>query len=75
MKQSRTTRTYRRRWLVLMPERLCSFKAESQYECPTEDIDLYAPTWPTVPALNPFNFPIHIYSTSPPLDTCGAAVR
>ena len=40
MKQSRTIRTYRRRWLVLTPERLCSFKAERQYECPTEEIDL-----------------------------------
>jgi len=33
-------RTYRRRWLVLTPENLYSFKAERRYENPTEEIDL-----------------------------------
>ena len=33
-------RSYRRRWLVLTPERLYSFKQERRYENPTEDIDL-----------------------------------
>merc|ERR1719240_73087 len=33
-------RTYRRRWLVLTPDRLYSFKSERQYANPTEEVDL-----------------------------------
>ena len=40
MKESAMIRSYRRRWLVLTPERLYSFKAERRYENPTEDVDL-----------------------------------
>ena len=40
MKESAMIRTYRRRWMVLTPERLYSFKAERRYENPTEEIDL-----------------------------------
>ena len=40
MKESAMIRSYRRRWLVLTPERLYTFKAERRYENPTEDVDL-----------------------------------
>ena len=40
MKESAMIRTYRRRWMVLTPERLYSFKGERQYANPTEDVDL-----------------------------------
>ena len=40
MKESAMIRTYRRRWLVLTPERLYSFKGERRYENPTEEVDL-----------------------------------
>jgi len=40
MKESAMIRTYRRRWLVLTPDRLYSFKSERQYVNPTEDVDL-----------------------------------
>merc|ERR1712039_786655 len=39
-KESAVLRTYRRRWLVLTPERLYSFKSERKYADPTEEIDL-----------------------------------
>ena len=35
-KESAVLRTYRRRWLVLTPERLYSFKSERKYADPTE---------------------------------------
>ena len=40
MKESAMIRTYRRRWLVLTPDRLYSFKSERQYVNPTEEVDL-----------------------------------
>lgn len=40
MKESAMIRTYRRRWLVLTPERLYSFKSERSYSNPTEEVDL-----------------------------------
>ena len=40
MKESAMIRTYRKRWLVLTPERLYSFKQERRYENATEEIDL-----------------------------------
>jgi hypothetical protein len=40
MKESAMIRSYRRRWLVLTPENLYSFKQERRYENPTEEIDL-----------------------------------
>ena len=40
MKESAMIRTYRKRWLVLTPERLYSFKQERRYENPTEEVDL-----------------------------------
>ena len=40
MKESATIRSYRRRWLVLTPDRLYSFKQERRYESPTEVVDL-----------------------------------
>ena len=40
MKESAVMRSYRKRWLVLTPERLYSFKSERRYENPTEDVDL-----------------------------------
>lgn len=39
-KESAMIRTYRRRWIVLTPEKLYSFKSERVYENPTEEIDL-----------------------------------
>ena len=39
-KESAVLRQYRRRWLVLTPERLYSFKQERRYENATEEIDL-----------------------------------
>lgn len=40
MKESAMIRSYRRRWLVLTPENLYSFKQERRYENPTEEVDL-----------------------------------
>ena len=40
MKESAMIRTYRKRWLVLTPERLYSFKQGRRYENATEEIDL-----------------------------------
>ena len=41
MKESAMIRTYRKRWLVLTPERLYSFKQEKKYhDIPTEEVDL-----------------------------------
>jgi len=40
MKESAVIRNYRRRWLVLTPEKLYSFKYERRYENPTEEVDL-----------------------------------
>ena len=40
MKESAMLRQYRKRWLVLTPDRLYSFKYERRYEAPTEDVDL-----------------------------------
>jgi hypothetical protein len=40
MKESAIVRTYRRRWLVLTPDRLYSFKEERKYVNPTEEVDL-----------------------------------
>mmetsp|Transcript_13786 Transcript_13786/g.27957 ORF Transcript_13786/g.27957 Transcript_13786/m.27957 type:complete len:167 (+) Transcript_13786:66-566(+) len=39
-KESAVIRTYRKRWMVLTPDRLYSFKREKQYSDPTEEIDL-----------------------------------
>jgi len=39
-KESAVLRTYRRRWVVLTPERLYSFKRERVYADPTEEVDL-----------------------------------
>ena len=35
-KESAVIRTYRKRWMVLTPDRLYSFKREKQYSDPTE---------------------------------------
>lgn len=40
MKESATLRQYRRRWLVLTPDRLYTFKKEGQYVDATEEVDL-----------------------------------
>ena len=39
-KESAVIRTYRKRWMVLTPDRLYSFKGEMQYTDPTEEMDL-----------------------------------
>ena len=39
-KESAVIRAYRKRWMVLMPDRLYSFKGEMQYTDPTEEMDL-----------------------------------
>eukprot|EP00316_Scyphosphaera_apsteinii_P022467 CAMPEP_0119307718 /NCGR_PEP_ID=MMETSP1333-20130426/8129_1 /TAXON_ID=418940 /ORGANISM="Scyphosphaera apsteinii, Strain RCC1455" /LENGTH=153 /DNA_ID=CAMNT_0007311315 /DNA_START=81 /DNA_END=542 /DNA_ORIENTATION=- len=39
-KESAMLRQYRKRWMVLTPERLYSFKRERVYTDPTEEIDL-----------------------------------
>ena len=40
MKESATLRQYRKRWLVLTSDRLCTFKKEGVYIDPTEEVDL-----------------------------------
>ena len=40
MKESAMIRSYRKRWLVLTPEHLYTFKQERRYDSPTEEIDL-----------------------------------
>jgi len=39
-KESAMLRQYRKRWLVLTPERLYTFKKERVYDAPTEEVDL-----------------------------------
>ena len=39
-KESAVIRAYRKRWMVLTPDRLYSFKGEMQYTDPTEEMDL-----------------------------------
>ena len=39
-KESALLRQYRKRWLVLTPERLYTFKKERVYDTPTEEVDL-----------------------------------
>ena len=39
-KESAVIRAYRKRWMVLTPNRLYSFKGEMQYTDPTEEMDL-----------------------------------
>jgi len=39
-KESAMLRQYRKRWLVLTPERLYTFKKERDYSSPTEEVDL-----------------------------------
>ncbi|KAL1523562.1 hypothetical protein AB1Y20_018498 [Prymnesium parvum] len=39
-KESALLRQYRKRWLVLTPERLYTFKKERIYDAPTEEVDL-----------------------------------
>merc|ERR1719333_803496 len=40
MKESAVMRQYRKRWVVLTPDRLYSFKREKVYSDPTEEVDL-----------------------------------
>lgn len=40
MKESAVLRVYRKRWLVLTPEHLYTFKRERSYDTPTEEVDL-----------------------------------
>lgn len=40
LKESAVVRSYRKRWIVLTPDHLYSFKRERVYVDPTEDIDL-----------------------------------
>merc|ERR1719326_1421806 len=39
-KESALLRQYRKRWLVLTPEKLYTFKKERVYDSPTEEVDL-----------------------------------
>merc|ERR1719399_2551817 len=39
-KESALLRQFRKRWLVLTPERLYTFKKERVYDTPTEEVDL-----------------------------------
>lgn len=40
MKESAVLRVYRKRWLVLTPQSLYTFKRERSYDTPTEEVDL-----------------------------------
>ena len=40
MKESAMVRQYRKRWLVLTPDYLYTFKRERAYDAPTEEVDL-----------------------------------
>jgi len=40
LKESATLKQWRKRWLVLTPEKLYTFKKERVYDIPTEEVDL-----------------------------------
>eukprot|EP00913_Durusdinium_trenchii_P011355 g10666.t1 len=54
VKQSKHMKEWRRRWFVLTPQYLCSFKSQGEYRNPTEHIRPGA--FPTLSSLGAFHW-------------------